>query len=76
MMKTLLVTLSLAASLMVGVGATAALANAHEGWVACNTEYRACIRGGANMSLGNGAGNASNWAGCNQALAACYKNMN
>lgn len=76
MMKTLVVTLSLAAALMAGVGATAALANAHEGWVACNTDYRACIRGGTNMSVGDGASNASNWASCNQALAACYRNMN
>ena len=73
-MKTLLVTVSVAASLMASIGTTAVFANAHEGWVACNSEYRACLRDGTNMSLGNGASNASNWASCNQALSACYKN--
>jgi hypothetical protein len=75
-MKTFIATISMAASLVISAGYMSAYANAHEGWVACNSEYRACIQSGTNMSLGNGASNASNWASCNQALAACYKSMN
>ena len=37
----------------------------------CNVEYAACLRNGTRMSLADGA---SNWARCNQALAACLNN--
>jgi hypothetical protein len=76
MMKTFVATLGLAASLIISVGSTSAFANAHEGWVACNSEYRICLRGGSDMSLGSGSSNMSNWSSCNQALAACYQSLN
>ncbi len=69
-MKTFLTTLGVVAALAVTLASTSVIAATPDQAVACNSEYAACLRNGANMSLSDGA---ANWASCNQALAACYK---
>ena len=69
-MKTFLTTLSMAAVLSVSVASTSAIAATPEMATACNAEYSACIKDGANMSMKD---RASHWSSCNSALAACYK---
>jgi len=82
-MKTLVTTLGLTAAL--ALASTSAMsAGMADGWVACNSEYSACVKGGTNMSVATsvsdavaqGSSNASNWTSCNSALAACYQSLN
>jgi hypothetical protein len=69
-MKSFLTALSTAALLSFALASTSVIAATPDQAVACNTEYAACLRSSANMSVKDAS---TNWAGCNAALAACYK---
>ena len=84
-MKTLVTTLGLTAALAIGLASTSVMAaGMADGWMACNSEYSACLKDGSNMSVATnvndavaqGSSNASNWTGCNSNLAACYQSLN
>lgn len=82
------IALAAAVSMTAALSAGTANAAAHgasimEGMAACNAEYRACLKGGTNMSIASTPSegldtmqsNGANWAACNSAQLACYQSL-